>query len=224
MERHFERELESLKTMLMKMASMVEENFINSIRALSERNVPLASQVIHADGRVDDLELEIDNAIVDILALQKPVASDLRLIIAAQKINNDLERISDHAVNIAQSAVTLSGSLHVATLLEIPFMAETSRAMLRDALDAFLHLEPGLARSVCQRDDQIDELNRSNARQVIELIQSTSLPVEEGLDLIRVSRNLERVADLTTNIAEEVVFLTQARVMKHHAEERKEHR
>ncbi len=224
MERHFERELESLKTMLMKMASMAEDNFLTAIRALSERDVPLAQQVIQSDGRVDDLELEIDNAIVDILALQKPVASDLRLIIAAQKINNDLERISDHAVNIAQSAVTLSVSSHVSTLLEIPTMAEKSRAMLRDALDAFLHIEPELARSVCERDDQIDELNRSNARQVIEMIQSQSFPVEEGLDLIRVSRNLERVADLTTNIAEEVVFLAQARVLKHHAEDRKERR
>lgn len=221
MERHFDRELESLKTMLMKMASMAEDNFHNAIRSLVERNVELAQQVIRTDGRVDALELEIDNAIVDMLALQKPVASDLRLIIAAQKINNDLERISDHAVNIAQSAQTLTASVALPSLLQIPRMAEMTRSMLRDALDAFLHLEPDKARAVCKQDDQVDDINRSNAREVIGFIGAKTLPVEEGLDLIRVSRNLERVADLATNIAEEVVFLTQARVMKHHADEKK---
>ena len=221
MERHFDRELESLKTMLMKMASMAEDNFHNAIRALVERNVEMAQQVIRTDGRVDALELEIDNAIVDMLALQKPVASDLRLIIAAQKINNDLERISDHAVNIAQSAQTLTVSAPLPSLLQIPQMSEMTRAMLRDALDAFLHLEPDKARAVCKQDDQVDDINRSNAREVIGFIGAKTLPVEEGLDLIRVSRNLERVADLATNIAEEVVFLTQARVMKHHADEKK---
>jgi phosphate transport system protein len=221
MERHFDRELESLKTMLMKMASMAEDNFHNAIRALVERNVEMAQTVIRSDGRVDALELEIDNAIVDMLALQKPVASDLRLIIAAQKINNDLERISDHAVNIAQSAQTLTVSAPLPSLLQIPQMSEMTRMMLRDALDAFLHLEPDKARAVCKQDDQVDDMNRSNAREVIGFISAKTLPVEEGLDLIRVSRNLERVADLATNIAEEVVFLTQARVMKHHADEKK---
>jgi phosphate transport system protein len=221
MERHFDRELESLKTMLMKMASMAEDNFHNAIRSLVERNIELAQQVIRTDGRVDALELEIDNAIVDMLALQKPVASDLRLIIAAQKINNDLERISDHAVNIAQSAQTLTASAVLPSLLQIPQMAEMTRSMLRDALDSFLHLEPDKARAVCKQDDQVDDINRSNAREVIGFIGAKTLPVEEGLDLIRVSRNLERVADLATNIAEEVVFLTQARVMKHHADEKK---
>jgi phosphate transport system protein len=221
MERHFERELDSLKTMLMKMASMAEENFHNAIRALTERSTPLADEVIEADQRVDALELEIDNAVVDILALQKPVASDLRMIIAALKINNDLERISDHAVNIAQSARTLIASSKVNTYLEIPKMNDVARLMLRDALDSFLHLEPGKARAVLTRDDEIDDLNRSNARQVINWIREKNLPVEEGLDLIRISRNLERVGDLSTNIAEEVVFLTQARVVKHHADEKK---
>jgi phosphate transport system protein len=221
MERHFERELDSLKTMLMKMGSMAEENFHNAIRALTERNTLLADEVIQNDQRVDALELEIDNAVVDILALQKPVASDLRLIIAGLKINNDLERISDHAVNIAQSVLTLLKSSAFTTYLEIPRMTDISRSMLRDALDSFLHLEPGKARAVLTRDDQIDDLNRSNALQVIGWIHEKNLPVETGLDLIRISRNLERVADLSTNIAEEVVFLTQARVVKHHADEKK---
>ncbi|MBP1658785.1 MAG: phoU 2 [Bacteroidetes bacterium] len=216
MERHFERELEGLKTMLMKMASMAEDNYHLGIRSVLEKDKKLAELT---DVRVDALEMEIDNAIVDILALQKPVASDLRLIIAAQKINNDLERISDHAVNIAQSALTLADSPHIMSMMNIPTMAERTRAMLRDSLDAFLYLDPEKARAVCKQDDQIDDMNRSNARDVIGLIGAKTLPVEEALDLIRVSRNLERVADLATNIAEEVVFLTQARNIKHHAEE-----
>jgi len=218
MERHFERELESLKTMLMKMASMAEDNFHNGIRSVVDRNTALAEQVIRNDVRVDALELEIDNAIVDILALQKPVASDLRLVLAAQKINNDLERISDHAVNIAQSALSLSDAARTTTMLDIPTMGEKTRAMLRDALDAFLHLDPEKARAVCAQDDQIDDMNRANAFKVIDLIGKKSLEIEDALDLIRVSRNLERIADLTTNIAEEVVFLTQARILKHHKE------
>lgn len=221
MERHFERELEGLKTMLMKMASMAEDNYQQAIRSVQEKDKRLAELVIQTDARVDALEIEIDNAVVDILALQKPVASDLRLIIAALKINNDLERISDHAVNIAQSAVTLAGSPGVTSLLKIPSMGERTRSMLRDALDSFLHLDPEKARGVCKQDDEIDDMNRSNAREVIGLIGSKAFPVEEALDLIRVSRNLERVADLATNIAEEVVFLTQARSIKHHAEEHK---
>jgi phosphate transport system protein len=221
MERHFERELDSLKTMLMKMASMAEENFHNAIKSLTEHNTPLADKVIENDQRVDALELEIDNAVVDILALQKPVASDLRMIVAALKINNDLERISDHAVNIAQSARTLIASSQVTTYLDIPKMSEITRWMLRDALDSFLHLEPEKARTVLTRDDEIDDINRSNARQVIGLIQEKHLSVEDGLDLIRISRNLERIGDLSTNIAEEVVFLTQARVVKHHADQKK---
>lgn len=219
MERHFERELEGLKTMLMKMASMAEDNYHHGIRSVLEKDKKLAELVIQTDARVDALEMEIDNAIVDILALQKPVASDLRLIIAAQKINNDLERISDHAVNIAQSAVTLADAPHVTSMMNIPAMAERTRAMLRDALDSFLYLDPEKARAVCKQDDEIDDMNRSNARDVIGLIGAKTIPVEEALDLIRVSRNLERIADLATNIAEEVVFLTQARNIKHHAEE-----
>lgn len=221
MERHFERELESLKTMIMKMASMAEENLHVALRALMEKNRALADRVIEDDRRVDALELEIDNAVIDILALQKPVASDLRLIIAALKINNDLERISDHAVNIAQSALSLLEIAELTTFLELPSMTDDTRWMLRDALDSFLHLDPQKARDVLHRDDRIDDLNRKNAREVIVSIREKGLAVEVGLDLMRISRNLERVADLSTNIAEEVVYLTQARVVKHHADEKK---
>ena len=222
MERHFQKELESLKTSLVKMGSVVEENYNKSIQSVMEKNSPLADQVIEADKRVDALEIEIDNAIVDLLALQQPVASDLRFILAALKINNDLERISDHAVNIAQAAQVLSSLSHPKILDEIPQMAAITRAMLKDALDSFILLNPSMAQKVLQSDDQIDDLNRLVTKKVIEVIKSNTETVECEMELSRISRNLERIADLTTNIAEEVIFHAQARVVKHHAEEKKQ--
>jgi len=220
MERRFERELEGLKTSLIKMGSVAEQNFTNAIKALMEDDADLATKVIESDERIDSLEIEIDNDIIDLLALQQPVASDLRLIIAAQKINNDLERLGDHAVNIAESVVDLVKTPGQEPLLEIPKMAEIAKTMFRHALDSFILLDPELAKKVLERDDQIDDLNREMSKRVIEMVKSDKKSIEAGLQLIRISRNLERVADLTTNIAEEVIFLAQARVVKHHAEEK----
>jgi len=221
MERHFQKELESLKTSLIKMGSVVEENIALSIRSVTEKNRELAQKVIESDVRIDALEIEIDNAIVDLLALQQPVASDLRFILAALKINNDLERIGDHAVNIAQAAQVLCSIPDVELLNEIPKMAEITRTMLKEAIDSFILLDPVKARAVLKTDDQIDNLNRTVIRTVIELLKSNTQTAECGLELSLISRNMERVADLATNIAEEVIFHTQARVVKHHAENRK---
>ncbi|MGB2868036.1 MAG: phosphate signaling complex protein PhoU [Bacteroidota bacterium] len=218
MERHFERELESLKTMLIKMGSVVEENVDKALKALVDENSTLAASVIESDDRVNSLEIEIDNAVIDILALHQPVASDLRMIIAAQKINNDLERIGDHAVNIAESVLALVQSSTKEPLLEIPKMAAVTTSMLRHALDSFILLDPKLARTVLERDDEIDNLNREMTKAVVEIIKGNTRIIEGAMQLVRVSRNLERIADLATNIAEEVIFLTQARVVKHHAE------
>ena len=220
MERHFQQELESVKTTLIKMGSAVEENIIHAITAILERDEALAKKVIANDDRVDTLEIDIDNAIVDMLALQQPVASDLRFIIAAQKINNDLERIGDHAVNLAESAITLMKYKKLESLLEIPQMVPATKMMLRYALDSFILLDSQLARQVLETDDRIDDLNRSMTTQVIELLKSDKKMIEPGLALIRFSQNLERVADITTNIAEDVIYYTQARVVKHHAEEK----
>jgi len=219
MERHFQQELEGVKTTLIKMGSVVEENINNAIKAILERNEVLAKKVIESDERVNSLEIEIDNAIIDMLALQQPVASDLRFIIAAQKINNDLERIGDHAVNLAESALTLQKSKKLESLLEIPQMVAATKLMLRYALDSFILLDPKMARKVLETDDQIDELNRSMTTKVIDLLKSDKQTIEPGLALIRISQNLELVADMATNIAEEVIFQTQALVVKHHPEE-----
>jgi phosphate transport system protein len=221
MERHFQKELESLKTSLIKMGSVVEDNIEMAIRSVMEKNQELALTVIETDARVDALEIEIDNTIVDLLALQQPVASDLRFILAALKINNDLERIGDHAVNIAQAAQVLFSLPTVEVLDEIPKMAEITRIMLKEAIDSFILLDPVKARSVLKTDDQIDDLNRIVIRKVIELLKNNTQTAECGLEISLISRNMERVADLATNIAEEVIFHTQARIVKHHAEERK---
>jgi phosphate transport system protein len=217
MERHFQQELESLKTTLIKMGSVVEENISNALQALLEHKESLAKKVIETEDRINALELEIDNAIIDILALQQPVASDLRFIIAAQKINNDLERIGDHAVNIAESDLNLHSIRPMDSMLELPKMVVTTKLMLRQALDSFILLDPMMAQSVLNTDDQIDKLNESMSTEVIELLKSDKRSIEYGLELIRISRNLERVADISTNIAEEVIFYAQARVVKHHA-------
>lgn len=218
MERRFEKELEGLKTSLIKMGSVVEENVSTAIQALLNNDPQLAKKAIEGDDRVNTLEIEIDNAVIDILALRQPVASDLRLIIAVQKINNDLERIGDHAVNIAESVLSLTKTPEKELLLKIPVMTDLARAMLRDALDSFILLDPKLARSVLERDNQMDDLNRGMTREVIEQIKADAKMIEGGMNLIRISRNLERIADLATNIAEDVIFHTQAIVVKHHAE------
>ena len=167
---------------------------------------------------VNTLEIEIDNAIIDMLALQQPVASDLRFIIAAQKINNDLERIGDHAVNLAESALTLLKTRNWFHYWKFLKWSAATKLMLRYALDSFILLDPKMARIVLETDDQIDELNRSMTTKVIDLLNSDKKMIEPGLALIRISQNLERVADMTTNIAEEVIFHTQALIVKHHAE------
>ncbi len=222
MQRHFVEELESLKTSLVKMGSLVETVVSDSIRSFVERKRELAKAVIAQDERINSLEIEIDNAVVDLLALQQPVASDLRFILAALKINNDLERIGDHAVNIAESALQFTDTAPVEALVDIRTMAETTKAMLRDALDGFIHGNPALSRKVLQSDDVIDDLNRKIIRDLVDVIRKNAAVIGEGLEMIRVSRNLERIADLTTNIAEDVIFAAEAQIVKHHLEEKKQ--
>lgn len=218
MKRHFEKELESLKTSLIKMGSLAEEAIRLAVRSLIDNDPDLARRVINNENRINSLEIEIDNSIIDILALQQPVAVDLRFILAAQKINNDLERIGDHAVNISESVLNLLKTPLQEPLYEIPKMCEIAQSMLRNALDGFIHQDPHLGKTVLEQDDIIDELNRKMSAEVIELMKSDKKSIDGGLELIRISRNLERVADLATNIAEEVIFITQAKIVKHRAD------
>lgn len=220
MKRHFEKELDSLKTNLIKMASLAEDAVGTSISALLNQDAQLARGIIENDQRINSLEIENDNAIIDLLALQQPVAIDLRFILSAQKINNDLERIGDHAVNIAESAIAIVETHPHEPLLHLPAMAGIAREMLRNAIDGFIHSDSSLAEKVLLQDDQIDELNRKMTKDVLHVMKNDVEMIEGGVELIRVSRNLERVADLATNIAEEVIFITKARSVKHRGAEK----
>jgi len=216
MHRHFEDELEDLRNDLLFMASLAEKAVELSIAALTGHNEQLAQQVIKDDTRINMLEVQIDNACVELLAKHQPMAGDLRFIASAMKINNDLERIADHAVNIAESTLNLLSEPELKPLIDIPRMAILAQGMVREALDAFIHREVSRAVVVCQRDDEVDALNDQLLRELITYMISDSKNISRALSLILISKNLERIADLSTNIAEEVVFMVEARSIKHH--------
>jgi phosphate transport system protein len=219
-ERHFEIELEQLKEQLLLMGGRAESIVGKAIGALDRRDGALAREVFQDDRHIDLLENEVEERCLRLLALQQPLARDLRFITAALKISNDLERVGDHAVNIAGSALRLSEQAPLRPLADIPRMAGLATTMLRDALDAFVRRDADTARRLCRSDDEVDRLNRVIRREVTEMMVTDPPSIERALELILVSRNLERVADMATNVAEEVVFIAEARIIKHHAEER----
>ena len=220
LERHFVHEIEALKEQLLRMGGRAEAIVLKAVEALRRRDEVLAREVFADDKHVDQLELDIDARCVGLLALQQPLAGDLRFITAALKISNDLERVGDHAVNIAGSAVRLAREPELQPMVEIPPMAELASGMLHEALDAFVRRDSEAARRICRRDDAVDQLNRQVFAELLGLMREDRGTVSRAMELILVARNLERVADLATNVAEEVVFIAEARVIKHHAEER----
>jgi phosphate transport system protein len=215
MERHFVQQIELLKSEIVRMGSAAEHMVDDALRAFLDRSPEAAQAVFQQEHQVNSYEIGIDNAVADMLALHQPVAKDLRFLLAAMKINNDLERIGDHAVNIAESAVTYARRPGLSIPADIPQMAQMTREMLRVALDGFIHGNPDQCRAVLRSDDTIDDLNRKIAQDVMAIIKSNSDAVEQAFDLVRVSRNLERIGDLATNIAEEVIYYLEAQVVKH---------
>lgn len=218
MQRHFELALESLKADIIKMGSLAEEGIASAIRSLQSRDTALARSVIDRDVEINALETRNDRAVVDLLALQQPVATDLRFILAALKINNDLERIGDHAVNIAESALQYAEREPLSLFVDLPRMSSVTMDMLRDSIDSFIHSDPLKSRSVLVNDDVIDDLNRKIVGDLSAAMRRDPACIDQALELIRVSRNLERVADLATNIAEEVIFIAEAQNVKHNVE------
>lgn len=211
-----EDKIAGLKQQLFTMAGIVEEMIGNSIKSLVNKDPALAEQVIGQDeDRVNRLEIENEDAAINLMALYQPEASNLRTITMIIKVNNDLERLGDHAVNIAEAAQFLMTRPAVKPLVDIPKMAEHAIAMLKDALDAFTRSDTELARSVCARDTVVDELNSTVKRDLAKIMGDDSATIERALKLIMVSLNLERIADLATNVAEDVIYIATGQVIKH---------
>jgi phosphate transport system protein len=221
--RHFHDQLDDLKQRLLRMSERAESLVDVAVDALLTRDTDKAQAVIAGDREVDQLEIEIESMAVELLALQQPMARDLRFIISAIKASSDLERVGDHAVNIAQSALSIIASKSDITPdAAIEEMARRARQMLAQAIDAFVRADGGLGRAVCLMDDEVDKLNDGLFRIVVTHILEDPKTISTAIELLLVGRNLERVADLSTNIGEDAVYLAEGKQIKHHLEQRAE--
>ena len=220
--RHFHEELAELKNKLLVMSSMVEASIQKSIEALEERNPTLAQEVFEDDKKIDQMEIEIDECGIRLMALDQPVAVDLRMLFGVLRINNDLERIGDHSVNIAERALRLAEAPILKHLVDIPRMASIVQSMVKDVLDGFVQEDPKKARAACERDDEVDELDDRFIRALLTYMMEKPTVITQAMDLIMVSKNLERIGDLATNIAEDVVFIYQAKTIKHHIDKKED--
>ncbi len=214
--------LENIKKDIIFLANEVEHSLRLSMKALERQDVQLAEQVKQMDNDIDQLEVKIEDQILTLLALQQPVAVDLRFIIAALKMNNDLERIGDHAVNIANTAIKLAGEPYLKPLEDLPKMSRLAAQMVHDAVNAFIHLDSETAREICVRDSEVDELYDKVIAHIIEVVKDKPDKLEQAFALARVARDLERVADLATNLSEDVVFMKEAKIIRHGLEKERE--
>jgi phosphate transport system protein len=217
--RHFEQELDVLRTTLIRMASLVDEQIDDGVKAIITSDIALAKTVISRDREVDMFDNEIDHLCMRIFALTQPVAVDLRLLMAALKINNELERIGDIAVNLAERVEPLAAFKEFVRDTKIETMAVGARSMVKNAIDAFVNSDANLARTVLESDDNIDKLDAANFNTMIEIMEESPKNIVPGAHIMMVSRHIERLADHATNIAEDVIFIINARIIKHHADE-----
>jgi len=210
-------ELHSLQERLLESATLVESMIEKGIRGLSGRDRDLLLQVMEEDEtRENEIEVEIEESCIELLARYQPQARDLRGILMILKMNNDLERMGDEAVNIAESSLFLIERPPVKPLIDIPRMAQEAMGMLRDSLSSLIREDTALASSVCQRDDVVDSLRDQILRELITYMASDPSTIERSLHLLRISRSLERIADLSTNICEDVIYMVEGKVIKHH--------
>jgi phosphate transport system protein len=216
---HFQEELEHLKARLLEMGGLAEDRVRSAIRALVERDPELVDRVLNGDQPINQLHMEIDSRCFKLLALYQPMAVDLRAIVAGVKINTDLERVGDLAINIAEAGRRYLRHAPVKELIDIPRMADIAHGMLRDALDAYVKRDTELAREVLNQDDGLDALKTQVFRELLTYMLQDPHTIEPSLDLILISRHLERIGDHATNIAEDVIFMVSARDVRHHADE-----
>jgi phosphate transport system protein len=219
--RHFIEELELLKSKLLEMSSLVESSIYRSVVSVTDKDEITANEVLKTEARINQMEIEIDDLAISLLALQQPMAADLRLITAAIKINTDLERMGDLAVNIAERAISLLHEPVVNPMIDIPHIAGLVQSMVRKSLDAFVRADAELARSVLASDDAVDNLRTASYHELVSFMESDPKNIRQALDLLSVVRNLERIADHSTNIAEDVLFLAKGIDVRHHAEARR---
>jgi len=222
METHFQKELAQLKEDLLKMAALVEGTIRDSIAALMNRDSEMINRAMEKEDEINAMENAIDEMCLKLLALRQPLATDLRFITSAMKIVTDLERMGDQAINIVERAASLNQEPQLKPYIDIPRMAEIAQTMVKDVLDAFVNSDSKLARSVCERDDLVDGLKDQVFRELLTYMISDSKTITRAVHLIIVSRCLERIADHATNIAEDVIFMADALVIKHHAYEKVE--
>jgi len=213
---HFREELEALQGRLLEMGGLAEERVRAALQGLVSRDAALITKVLSGDEPINQLHIEVDNRCFRLLALHQPMATDLRAVVAAVKINTDLERVGDLAVNIAEASNRYIGHAPVKQLIDIPLMGDIAQAMLRDALDSFVKRDTDLAHRVLNEDDRLDSLKTQVFRDLLTHMLRDQATVEPSLDLILVSRHLERIGDHATNIAEDVIFMVSALDVRHH--------
>jgi phosphate transport system protein len=219
---HFQKELQQLKEELLKMAALVEEAISTAVQSLVKRDSDLAKKTFEGEDQINRMEIDIEDTCLKLLALMHPMAADLRCITSAMKIITDLERMGDQAVNIAERAISLNQEPQLKPYIDIPKIAEIAQSMVKDVLDAFVNSDSKLARSVCERDDMVDGLNDQVFRELLTFMMSDPQTITRAVHLMIVCRCLERIADHATNIAEDVIFLVDASVIKHHADAKEE--
>ena len=213
--RHFQEELDTMQGRLLEMGGLAEERVRQAVYGLTARDSHAIGNVLRGDEPVNRLHIEIDERCFRLLALYQPMATDLRAIVAAVKINSDLERVGDLAVNIAEAALRYVAHPPVKKLIDIPTMAEIAQSMLRDALDAYVRRDTALAKTVLNADDQLDALKTQVFRELLTYMLQDPATIEPSLDLILVSRHLERIGDHATNVAEDVIFMVSALDVRH---------
>lgn len=216
---HMKREIDRLKKMLLSLCSLVEDSLRQAVKSIKEQDASLAKKVIETDVQIDHMEVEVEEECLKILALYQPVAIDLRFIITALKINNDLERIGDLAVNLAERSEFLAKQKKFDVPLDLDTMTEKTQSMLQKSLDALVNMDSGLAYEVCAADDEVDAMNRQMFHTVQQQIRTNPKEVELLIHLLSASRHLERVADHATNIAEDVIYMLEGKIIRHKAED-----
>jgi phosphate transport system protein len=216
---HFQEELQQLKTRLLEMGGLAEDRVRSAVEGLVERDTQLVDRVLGGDVPINQLHIEIDSRCFKMLALYQPMAVDLRAIVSAVKINTDLERVGDLAINIAEAVRRYMRHPPVKELIDIPRMADIAQSMLRDSLDSYVRRDIVLAQNVLNQDDELDALKTQVFRDLLTHMLKDPATIEPSLDLILISRHLERIGDHATNIAEDVIFMVSARDVRHHAGE-----